>query len=135
MKGRVLLAKPGLDGHEAGVMLVSRALQDAGFEVIYLGLRQTAAKIASAAVSEDVDVIGLSVLTGGHLEHARELLKALEAADASSIPVVVGGIISEESAQELAACGVAATFGPGVSLARIVESISGLCDGDPPANR
>jgi len=127
MKGKVLLAKPGLDGHEAGVMLVGRALHESGFEVIYLGLRQTADMIARAAVSEDADVIGLSVLTGGHVQHAQQLMTSLEADGAADIPVIMGGIISLESGQELLDAGVTAYFGPGRTLTEIVACFEETC--------
>ena len=127
MKGKVLLAKPGLDGHEAGVMLVARALRDAGFEVVYLGLRQTAAAIAAAAVAEDANAVGLSVLTGAHITQAEQVLAALRSAGADDIPVVMGGIISPDSAEELLEAGVAAVFGPGGSLGAIVAKFESLC--------
>jgi methylmalonyl-CoA mutase C-terminal domain/subunit len=127
MKGKVLLAKPGLDGHESGVMLVARALRDAGFEVVYLGLRQTAAAIAAAAVAEDANAVGLSVLTGAHITQAEQVLGALRSAGAGDIPVVMGGIISPESAVELLDAGVAAVFGPGGSLGAIVAKFESLC--------
>lgn len=108
-------------------MLVGRALMDAGFEVIYLGLRQTAVMIARAAVTENADVIGLSVLTGGHVQHAVQVLQALREIDAGDIPVVMGGIISASSGEELLQAGVAMYFGPGESLTTIVQAFETLC--------
>jgi methylmalonyl-CoA mutase C-terminal domain/subunit len=125
---RVILAKPGLDGHEAGVLLVARALIDAGFEVIYLGSRQSAQAIAEAAVQEDADVVGLSVLTGGHMVHCDRVLAALRDADAGDIPLVVGGIIPDVAANELRERGVACVFGPGEPLPEIVGRIRELTE-------
>jgi methylmalonyl-CoA mutase C-terminal domain/subunit len=132
---RILLAKPGLDGHETGIRLVARGLRDAGYEVIYLGPRQSPAQIVSAAVQEDVDVIGLSVLTGGHIVHSQRLLDALRAADASDIPVIVGGIIPPDAAVEMKAAGVAAVFGPGDSLTDIVSQVRQLIESRAAAQR
>lgn len=123
---RIVLAKPGLDGHEAGVLLVARALRDAGFEVIYLGVRQRPGAIAAAVVQEGADALGLSVLTGAHLVHARRVLAALRESGAEDVPVVMGGIIPPSAAADLKALGIAAVFGPGETLEAIVGRISEL---------
>jgi methylmalonyl-CoA mutase C-terminal domain/subunit len=123
---RVVLAKPGLDGHETGVMLVARALRDAGFEVIYLGPRQTPEAIAAAVVQEDADILGLSILTGGHITHSQRVLNALRDAQADDVPVVIGGIIPPPAVEQLKAMGVSAVFGPGDSLKEIVARLRGL---------
>lgn len=125
---RVVLAKPGLDGHEAGVLLIARALRDAGFEVVYLGPRQTPAAIAEAVIQEDADVLGLSILTGGHLTHSERVLEALRENGAADVPVVVGGIIPPAAAEELRRVGVADVFGPGVSLEEASSRIGGLVE-------
>ncbi|MFQ5946170.1 MAG: cobalamin B12-binding domain-containing protein, partial [Anaerolineae bacterium] len=105
-KLRVLIAKPGLDGHDRGAKVVAQALRDAGFEVIYTGLKRTPEEIVREAVQEDVDVIGLSVLSGAHLPLARKVLAGLKAAGAGDISVVVGGIIPEGDVPALKAMGV-----------------------------
>jgi methylmalonyl-CoA mutase C-terminal domain/subunit len=125
---RILLAKPGLDGHESGVKLVARGLRDAGYEVIYLGARQRADAIARVAVQEDVDLIGLSILTGGTVIHSQRLLEALAAVGAADIPVIVGGIISPTAAQQVRELGVSAVFGPGDSLTHITSCVRDLID-------
>jgi methylmalonyl-CoA mutase C-terminal domain/subunit len=107
-------------------MLVARALRDAGFEVIYLGPRQPPLAIARSVVDEDADVLGLSILTGGHLTHTERVLAALRELQADNVPVVVGGIIPARAAEQLEAIGVAAVFGPGDSLREIVERIDRL---------
>ncbi|MCI0497448.1 MAG: cobalamin B12-binding domain-containing protein [Thermoplasmata archaeon] len=122
-KIRVLVAKPGLDGHDRGAKVVARALRDAGMEVIYLGLKRTPDEIAATAVQEDVDVIGLSILSGAHMTHFRDVLDALAARDASDIPVIGGGIIPEVHQKELISMGVKALFGPGTSTAEIVRRV------------
>lgn len=127
----MVLAKPGLDGHESGVLLVARALTDAGFEVIYLGSRQSARAIAEAAVQEDADLVGLSVLTGGHMTHCDRVLTALREADAGDVPLVVGGIIPPDAARQLQEQGVACVFGPGEPLPEIVSRIRELTEPPP----
>jgi methylmalonyl-CoA mutase C-terminal domain/subunit len=122
---RVLLAKPGLDGHDRGIKVIAMALRDAGAEVVYLGLRRSIAEIANAAVQEDVDVIGISVLSGAHLPLATELLDALRAADAS-IPVVVGGTIPVHDVAILRDLGVRAVFPVGTGLSDVVGSVLAL---------
>jgi methylmalonyl-CoA mutase C-terminal domain/subunit len=127
---RVVLAKPGLDGHESGVLLIARALRDAGFEVIYLGPRQTPDAIAEAVIQEDADVLGLSILTGGHLTHSERVLKALHDNGVDDVPVVVGGIIPPKAAEELRRVGIADVFGPGVSLEEASGRIGALVGQD-----
>ena len=106
---RILIAKPGLDGHDRGAKVVARALRDAGFEVIYMGLRRRPQEIVSAALQEDVDVIGLSVLSGAHLPLARKVLAALEV-EGAEIPIVLGGTIPEQDRAALLELGVAEIF-------------------------
>ncbi len=120
---KVLLAKPGLDGHSRGVHVVNRALVDAGMEVVYLGLRKEPAEIARAAIEEDVDVVGLSILSGAHMQLVPATLKALAEMGGADIPVVVGGVIPEDDAEELVRMGVAAAFHPGDTLLRVVEGV------------
>ncbi len=113
---RILLAKPGLDGHDRGIKVIAMSLRDAGAEVLYLGLRRTAAEIVSAAAQEDADLIGLSVLSGTHLAAARDLLESLAAAGEEHIPVVVGGTVPPEDVATLLGMGVAAVWPVGSSL-------------------
>jgi methylmalonyl-CoA mutase C-terminal domain/subunit len=123
---RVLIAKPGLDGHDRGAKVIARALRDAGMEVIYTGLRQTPPQIAAAAVQEDVDVVGLSILSGAHNVLVPEVLKALEERGGGGIPVVVGGIIPEKDIAALKARGVREIFLPGTTTTATVEAIHRL---------
>ena len=118
---RVLIAKPGLDGHDRGAKVVARALRDAGMEVIYTGLRQTPEMIVSAAIQEDVDAIGLSILSGAHMHYFREVKRLLSEQGASDILVFGGGIIPDEDVPKLQELGVAAVFGPGTSTQDIVD--------------
>jgi methylmalonyl-CoA mutase, C-terminal domain len=122
-KIRVLVAKPGLDGHDRGVKVVARALRDAGLEVIYTGLRQTPAMIAEAALQEDVDVVGLSVLSGAHLALLPKIVEQLRQAGLDEVLVVAGGIIPDEDVEPLREAGISAVFGPGTSTADIVRYI------------
>ena len=117
---RILVAKPGLDGHDRGAKIVARALRDAGFEVIYTGLRQTPEQIAQAAVQEDVDAVGLSSLSGAHLELFPAVVRALRAAGAGDVPVFGGGIIPPEDAVVLQGEGIERLFPPGTSTQEIV---------------
>ena len=122
-KIRVLVAKPGLDGHDRGAKVIARALRDAGMEVVYTGLRQTPEMIVNAALQEDVQVIGLSILSGAHnaiVPHVMELLKQKQMND---VLVIVGGIVPDEDAAQLKKIGVAAVYQPGASLQEIVEFI------------
>jgi isobutyryl-CoA mutase small subunit len=118
---RVLVAKPGLDGHDRGAKVVARALRDAGVEVIYTGLHQTPEQIVGAAVQEDVDGIGLSILSGAHMTLCARVLELLAERDATDITVFVGGIIPEADIPELERMGVAQIFTPGASMREIVD--------------
>jgi methylmalonyl-CoA mutase, C-terminal domain len=119
---RVLLAKPGLDGHDRGIKVVAMALRDAGAEVVYLGLRRSPAEIAQAALQDDVDVIGISVLSGAHVALAADLLDACDAAGVH-IPVVVGGTIPPADIPALRELGVADVYPVGVGLPDVVEGV------------
>lgn len=120
---RVLIAKPGLDGHDRGAKVVARALRDAGMEVIYTGLRQTAEDIVQAAVEEDVDVIGLSSLSGAHNEFFEEVLRLLREQNIDDVLVIGGGIIPSEDVARLEQAGVKKIFGPGTPSSEIVQFI------------
>lgn len=120
---RVLIAKPGLDGHDRGAKVIARALRDAGMEVIYTGLRQTPEMIVNAALQEDVQVIGLSILSGAHNAIVPQVLSLLREKGMSDVLVVVGGIVPDEDAEDLKKQGVAAVFQPGASLEEIVQFI------------
>src|SRR5881392_466991 len=122
-KIRVLVAKPGLDGHDRGAKVIARTLRDAGMEVIYTGLRQTPEMIVSAALQEDVQVIGLSILSGAHNAIVPRLMQLLREKEMTDVLVIVGGIIPDEDAAELKKIGVAEVFQPGASLEKIVEFI------------
>ena len=117
---RILVAKPGLDGHDRGAKVVARALRDAGFEVIYTGLHQTPEMIAAAAIQEDVDAIGLSILSGAHNVLLPRVVELLRAGGGADIKVFCGGIIPDEDIPVLTAAGIAAVFTPGSSLEQIV---------------
>jgi methylmalonyl-CoA mutase C-terminal domain/subunit len=123
---RVLIGKVGLDGHDRGVKLVARALRDAGMEVIYTGLHQTPEQVVSAAVQEDVDAIGLSVLSGAHNTLFIRVLELLKEQGAEDIAVFGGGIIPDEDVPRLKAAGVRALFRPGTPMREIVEFVKGL---------
>ena len=120
---RVLVAKPGLDGHDRGAKVVARALRDAGMEVIYTGIRQTPQMIVHAAAQEDVDVVGISILSGAHMEILPEILDLLKEQDMEDVVTVVGGIVPDADRQSLSDLGVSGVFGPGTSTATIVEFI------------
>src|SRR5690554_3192387 len=120
---RVLIAKPGLDGHDRGAKVIARALRDAGMEVIYTGLRQTSEMIVSAAVQEDVDAIGLSVLSGAHMHYFREVVEGLSQQGAQDILVFGGGIIPDQDRPELESLGVGRVFTPGASTNEVVEYV------------
>ncbi len=122
-KIRVLVAKPGLDGHDRGAKVVARALRDAGMEVIYTGLRQTPEMIAEAALQEDVDVVGLSILSGAHLTLVPKVVDKLKENGLDDVLVVIGGIIPEEDIEPLRQTGVQGVFGPGTSTEDIVVFI------------
>lgn len=120
---RILIAKPGLDGHDRGAKVIARALRDAGFEVIYTGLRQTPEMIAEAALQEDVDVVGLSVLSGAHMTLVPRIREVMDANELNDVPLILGGIIPESDHNALAEVGVKAIFGPGTKTADIVSRI------------
>ena len=120
---RVLIAKPGLDGHDRGAKVVSRGLRDAGMEVIYLGLRLTPEEIAEAAIQEDVDVVGLSCLSGAHMVLFPKTVQLVRARGRQDIVIVGGGIIPPKDVPKLKAAGLAEVFGPGVPLQEIVQFI------------
>ncbi len=120
MAARVLVAKPGLDGHDRGAKVVARALRDAGFEVIYTGIRQRPAEIAATAVQEDVAVVGLSVLSGSHVPQTRRTVEALQQVGAGDVTVVVGGTIPAADVPRLFEAGAAAVFPTGTSLDQLV---------------
>ena len=122
-KIRVLVAKPGLDGHDRGAKVVARALRDAGFEVIYTGIRQTPQMIAEAALQEDVDVVGLSILSGAHMTLCPKVVELLRTQGQDDVTVLVGGIVPDEDAVKLKQAGIAAVFGPGASTQDIADFI------------
>jgi methylmalonyl-CoA mutase C-terminal domain/subunit len=122
-KIRVLVAKPGLDGHDRGAKVVARALRDAGMEVIYTGLRQTPEMIAQAALQEDVDVVGLSILSGAHMALTPRIMELLNANGQSDIHVFVGGIVPDEDVPRLKKLGIDGVYGPGASTEDIVRDI------------
>ena len=122
---RVLVAKPGLDGHDRGAKVIARALRDAGMEVIYTGLRQTPEMIVNAALEEDVQVIGLSILSGAHNAIVPRIMELLREKEMTDVLVIVGGIIPGDDAEELKRLGVAEVFQPGASLEKIVNFIRG----------
>jgi methylmalonyl-CoA mutase C-terminal domain/subunit len=122
MSERILVAKVGLDGHDRGIKVVARILRDAGYEVIYTGLFQTPQTVASAAVDEDVDAIGLSMLSGAHMTLAPLVVEAVRALG-SEIPVVVGGIVPNQDVEPLKAAGIAAVITPGATAEQVVATI------------
>jgi len=122
---RVLVAKPGLDGHDRGAKIIARALRDAGMEVVYTGIRQTPEMIVEAALQEDVDVIGLSILSGAHMALFPKIFEGLRANDMDDVVVIAGGIVPEEDRSTLKEMGVAAVFGPGTSTSDIGDFIHG----------
>jgi len=120
-KVRVLIAKPGLDGHDRGAKVVARGLRDAGMEVVYTGLRQTPEQIVAAAAQEDVDIIGLSILSGAHMAICKRVVELLREKSLSATKVFVGGIIPAQDISELKALGIAEVFLPGASLQDVVR--------------
>ncbi len=120
-KARILVAKPGLDGHDRGAKVVARALRDAGFEVIYTGLHQTPEMIAAAAVQEDVDGVGLSIMSGAHNTLFPAVIEALRGRGADDVKVFGGGIIPDADRERLSAAGVAQVFTPGTPLSEIIQ--------------
>jgi len=126
MPVRVLVAKPGLDGHDRGAKLVARALRDAGFEVVYLGIRQRPESIAAVALQEDVQIVGLSLLSGAHVALTQKTANALHAAGADDVLLVVGGTIPQRDVPRLEAAGAAAVYPTGTPLEALVESLQAL---------
>lgn len=122
-KIRILIAKPGLDGHDRGAKVVARALRDAGFEVIYTGLRQTPEMVAEAALQEDVDFVGLSILSGAHLDLFPQIVEKLQEKGLERVKVFAGGIIPDEDIPALQEMGIAAVFGPGTSTQDIIRFV------------
>jgi methylmalonyl-CoA mutase C-terminal domain/subunit len=122
-KIRVLIAKPGLDGHDRGAKVIARALRDAGMEVIYTGLRQTPEMVAEAALHEDVDVVGLSILSGAHMALVPRILELMRANGQNEVPLFLGGIVPDDDVPQLKQLGVAEIFGPGASTQAIVEKV------------
>ena len=120
---KVLVAKPGLDGHDRGAKVIARALRDAGMEVVYTGIRQTAEMIVHAAIQEDVNVLGMSILSGAHLEIIPRIMEMLEEQDMTDVLVILGGIIPEDDRKYLKDIGVTEIFGPGTSTFEIVDYI------------
>ncbi len=127
---RVVVAKPGLDGHDRGAKVVARALRDAGMEVIYTGLHQTPEQIVEAAIQEDADAVGLSILSGAHMTLFKKVVELLHARDAADIVVFGGGIIPEDDIPELTALGVATVFTPGATTTEIVSWVRANVDPD-----
>lgn len=123
---RVLVAKPGLDGHDRGAKVIARALRDAGMEVIYTGLRQTPEMIAEAALQEDVDVVGLSILSGAHMALVPRIRELMNAEGLTDVPLLVGGIIPDDDRPALTEAGVVGVFGPGTNTDSIVAYIREL---------
>ncbi len=130
-KIRVLIAKPGLDGHDRGAKVVARALRDAGMEVIYTGLRQTPEMIAEAVLQEDADAVGLSILSGAHMALVPRILELLRANGQGQVKVFVGGIIPDEDIPRLREMGVAGVYGPGTLTDTIVKDITSAVSGAP----
>ena len=118
---KVLIAKPGLDGHDRGAKVLARGLRDEGFEVVYTGLRQTPEMVATAALQEDVDVVGLSILSGAHMTLVPKICKLLHDQKMDDVLVVLGGIIPDDDIPALRDAGVAAVFGPGTTIAQVAE--------------
>lgn len=121
---RVLVAKPGLDGHDRGAKVIARALRDAGMEVIYTGIRQTPRMVVQAAAQEDVSVLGLSILSGAHMELMPEIMRLLGEQGMDDVLVVLGGIVPEEDREALTEMGISAVFGPGTSTNEIIDYIN-----------
>ena len=124
---RVIMAKPGLDGHDRGIKILARSFQEAGMEVIYLGLRQTAEMIVSAAIQEDADVIAISVLSGAHMTYFKEIKSLIDQKKAGKILLTGGGIIPEKDMKELNEIGVGELFGPGADISKSIEYIQKWC--------
>ena len=125
---KVLVAKLGIDGHDRGAKVIARALKDAGFEVVYTGIRQTPEQVVYAALQEDVDVIGVSMLSGAHMHHMKRLMEKLREMGADDIPVVLGGTIPIPDIEPLKRIGVREVFLPGTSLKEIIETVRRLAE-------
>ncbi len=125
---RVLVAKPGLDGHDRGAKFLARALRDSGFEVIYTGIRRTAAEVAAAAVQEDVSVVGVSSLSGAHVRLFPAVIEELKKLKAGDIPVIGGGVIPDEDIPLLIEAGVQKIFTPGTPVNEIIQAFQDACD-------
>ena len=124
-KIRVVIAKPGLDGHDRGAKIIARALRDAGMEVIYTGLHQTPDQIVETAIQEDADAVGISILSGAHMTLVPRIVDGLKANGRDDVLVLVGGTIPQDDADELKSKGVAAVFGPGATTGEIVDFLRG----------
>ena len=122
-KIRVVVAKPGLDGHDRGAKVIARAFRDAGFEVIYTGLRQTPEQVVSAALQEDADVVGLSVLSGAHMTLCPRIMELMKKERLGDVLVIVGGIVPDQDIAKLKECGIAEVFQPGASTAEIISYV------------
>lgn len=129
MKIRVLLAKAGLDGHDRGAKVVARALREAGMEVIYTGLHQSPEQIVNAALQEDVDVLGISILSGAHNSLVGEVIRFMREAGMADVPVILGGIIPDDDRPGLKAMGIAEIFGPGAAMGDVVRAVAELARG------
>ena len=127
-KNRVLVGKPGLDGHDRGAKFIAQALRDAGFEVVYTGIRRSPEEIAAAAVQEDVDAVGLSSLSGAHMRLFPAVVEALAKAGAPDIPVLGGGVIPEEDIVDLKAAGIVEIFTPGTPIDTIINAYRDACE-------
>ncbi len=132
-KIRVLVAKPGLDGHDRGAKVIARALRDAGMEVIYTGLRQTPEMVAEAALQEDVDIVGLSILSGAHMTLVPRIVEMLKQQGQGEVKVMVGGIIPDADRPKLEELGVEAVFGPGTSTEAIIQAFRAAAAPTPAA--
>ena len=124
---RVVMAKPGLDGHDRGIKILARSFQEAGMEVIYLGLRQTAEMIINAAIQEDADVIAISVLSGAHMTYFKEIKKLMNQKSIDNILLTGGGIIPSKDMEDLTSIGIGKLFGPGADIAESIEYIESWC--------
>lgn len=131
-KPRILIAKPGLDGHDRGAKVVARALRDAGMEVIYTGLRQTPEMVVEAALHEDVDAVGLSILSGAHVALMERIMALMAENEITDIPVFLGGIVPDADVPKMREMGVAGVFGPGANTDEIIDFIWGHIDVDRP---
>ena len=123
---RVLIAKPGLDGHESGAKVIARALADAGMEVVYTGTRQTPQMIVNSALQEDVDIVGLSILSGAHQELCSRIISLFKEKGVEDIPIIVGGIIPDGDIPKLKGMGIKEVFGPGTATAQVVSCVRDL---------